>query len=335
MYIWVNINIRDVFTMKKLTFGIYPGGATGTDTGHELVACKKPNDPTQINLALAKLQTAGQPFLIRCYLHYLGLGKFENLTPEDPLQFIADGRKLDLVLGYHSVNGDITDWAKFIREQIAFYGNHLAKIQITEEPNLHGFPAVDGDYPNVRLAVIHGVIAAKNEIVKLGLAIEVGFNGVPTFDPKNDFWRELGSRQSAEFIRSLDYVGLDFFPDVFRPVALDDLHDAVVHVLSHYRNVSLREAGIPTHVPIHITENGWATSTDRPDTKQAEVLEMVVRTIYENRELYNITHYELFDLRDADSSNPNIFYQFGIMRDDYSPKPAFVVYKKLIVELGN
>jgi hypothetical protein len=32
--------------------------------------------------------------------------------------------------------------------------------------------------------------------------------------------------------------------------------------------------------------------------------------------------------------DPNLFYQFGLMRDDYTPKPAFAVYRRLIAELG-
>jgi hypothetical protein len=32
-------------------------------------------------------------------------------------------------------------------------------------------------------------------------------------------------------------------------------------------------------VPLHITENGWGTGTGRPEARQAEVLEAVVRTI--------------------------------------------------------
>jgi len=89
-----------------------------------------------------------------------------------------------------------------------------------------------------------------------------------------------------------------------------------------------------TTIPIRITENGWATNSERPYDLQAKVLESVVRTIYDLREELNITHYELFGLRDADSSNDNFFYQFGIMRDDYTPKPAFEVYKHLIRELS-
>lgn len=65
-----------------------------------------------------------------------------------------------------------------------------------------------------------------------------------------------------------------------------------------------------------------------------KVLETVIRTIYELRLELNISHYELFGLRDADSSKEDLFHQYGIMRDDYSPKPAYDTFKKLIQELG-
>jgi hypothetical protein len=60
----------------------------------------------------------------------------------------------------------------------------------------------------------------------------------------------------------------------------------------------------------------------------------MVRTIHAVREKLNITHYQLFALRDADTANPDPYRQFGIMRDDYSPKPAFETYGRLIAELG-
>jgi hypothetical protein len=43
---------------------------------------------------------------------------------------------------------------------------------------------------------------------------------------------------------------------------------------------------------------------------------------------------ELFTLRDAGSSRDGIFYNFGIMRNDYSPKPAYTRLRSLIAELG-
>ncbi|MCF6422913.1 hypothetical protein [Amycolatopsis tucumanensis] len=42
--------------------------------------------------------------------------------------------------------------------------------------------------------------------------------------------------------------------------------------------------------------------------------------------------YTHFALRDADSANPGLFHQFGLLRDDYTAKPAFDTYRKLIAE---
>jgi hypothetical protein len=39
-------------------------------------------------------------------------------------------------------------------------------------------------------------------------------------------------------------------------------------------------------------------------------------------------------LRDGDSSCPEIASQWGLLHHDYSPKPAFDVYRKLIAEFG-
>ncbi|MED4905453.1 hypothetical protein [Parageobacillus thermoglucosidasius] len=107
------------------------------------------------------------------------------------------------------------------------------------------------------------------------------------------------------------------------------------HVLRRFREKNLKTAHIPESVPIRITENGWSTGKhpftgeDRSYEHQAKVLEAVIRTVYALRQELNIMHYELFGLRDADSSVHDLFHQFGIMRDDYTPKPAFYTFQRL------
>lgn len=257
-------------------------------------------------------------------------------TPVAVEQYLHEGRKLDLVLSFRQP--DLDGWLTFIREAIHLYGSKLSTLQITEEANLTTVPTVDGCIPQVRQALVQGIIAAREEAQRQGLDIQIGFNAVPTFDPTNDFWPSLAALGGQPFLDALNYVGLDFFPDVFRPLAPDgvpgDLRTSVVGVLTHFRNVSLATASIPTGVPLHITENGWPTGPARSYERQATVIETIIRTIYEQRERFNITHYELFDLRDADSANPDLFFQFGLLRDDYSPKPAFERYCQLIAELG-
>ena len=39
-------------------------------------------------------------------------------------------------------------------------------------------------------------------------------------------------------------------------------------------------------------------------------------------------------LRDGDSARPEMGYQWGLLRHDYTPKPAFETYRGLIAELG-
>jgi hypothetical protein len=316
-----------------LTFGIYPGSATGMSAG-------PPDDPTRIQDALAKLQAPGRLFLVRGYMPYHGSSTNMNAnieaTPANVVQYIRNGRKLDLVLQFRVP--DLEGWISFIRETVKRYGPYLAKLQITEEPNVTTMPILDGSIPGVREAIVQGVFAAREEVQRQGYNIQVGFNAAFSPDPKDDFWPSIGKISGSSFVESLDYVGLDFFPDVFRPLAPDgepgDLRSSVAAVLNHYRNVSMAAAGIPASVPLHINENGWPTGPTRTYERQAAVVETIIQTIYEQRERFNITHYEHFDLRDADSANPDLFSQFGLLLDDYSPKPAFETYRRLIAELG-
>ena len=320
---------------SPLIFGIYPGGSTSFGSGQAITA----DDPVRIHEALDHLQAGNSPFLIRGYLPYTGsLSADQALaikTPTAVEQYIQDGRKLDLVLQFRQP--DLDGWLTFIRQAIRRYSSMLATLQITEEANVTITPEVDGCIPQVREALVRGVIAAKEEIQRWGLDIQIGFNAAPSFDPADDFWPEISALGGQSFLDALDYVGFDFFPDVFRP--LPDareatLRSAVIGVLTHFRNVSLAAATIPATCPIHITEHGCPTGPTRSYERQAEVVEQVVRTIHEHREQFNITHYEHFALRDANSSNPALLSQFGLLRDDYHPKPAFERYRQLIAELG-
>jgi hypothetical protein len=323
---------------SRLTFGIYPGGVAGTYTG---LTEGPPDDPLQIKLALDRLQAEGRPLLVRVYKHFSrsSVGAAHGDNPVDVTQYSSGGRQLDLVLCFRDSSEDLTEWLNFIRDNLRRYGKQLAKLQITEEPNLATAPgSADGGFPKVREALVRGVVAAKEESRRLGLDVRVGFNAVPSFNPADDFWPGLAALGQPPFLDSLDYVGLDCFPDVFRPLRpgddLEKFRDAITFLLTNFRRVNLAAGNIPESVPIHITENGWPTSEGRTPEKQPAVLEAIVRAVYAQRTAFNVTHYELFALRDGNSANPDLFHQFGILRDDYTPKPAFETYRGLIAELG-
>ena len=44
----------------------------------------------------------------------------------------------------------------------------------------------------------------------------------------------------------------------------------------------------------------------------------------------NVAAYEVFSLRDADRRGSSLFHRFGIMTDDYTPKPAFDVLRQAV-----
>jgi len=317
-----------------LTFGVYPGsgiGVPGTDG--------PPDDPERILPALAELQGDQETFVARAYVWYVGAGQFRQLTPREPERYVTAQRKLDLVLCFRDPQGNVRDWQDAIRAIVRQYGHLLCSLQITEEPNNpDANRGGDGASPHIHEALVQGVVAAKEAADACGYDIAVGFNATPSFNPTDPFWPRLAEHVTPTFLDALDYVGLDFFPDVFRPVAADgqpgDLQASVSAVLHHLRERQLGTAGIPASVPLHITENGWPTDPQRSEERQAVVLETILRTIAAQREALRITHYTYFNLRDLDSAQPNLWYQFGLLRDDYTPKLAFGAYRRLIHELG-
>ncbi|WP_331728537.1 hypothetical protein [Streptomyces sp. NBC_00158] len=314
-----------------MTFGIYPGGLLGDEQG--IVHPVSPDDPERINAALDALQGDADTLSVRAYRSFAKTVTPYGPTPADPQACLRRGRTLDLVLQFREPSGRLDGWTEFVRGAVRDGGPGLARVQICEEPNLD-LPPVDGSTPNVLNALVQGVVAAKEEARSLGRRVAVGFNAVPSFDPADTFWSDLGALAGPAFRQSLDYVGLDFFPDVFRPVAPGRLADAVTAVLTSYRRTCLPKAGIPDTVPIRICENGWPTGPGRTEQHQAATLDTVIRTTAALAAELNIDGYSLFALRDADSRAEGLFSHFGLLYDDYTPKPAFEAYGRLIAELG-
>jgi hypothetical protein len=340
---WVHCtHRRNRMTPPKQTrpflFGIYPGGGAGSDDG---ITAGPPEDPAKVLAALADLQGNLNPFLLRVYERYSDAdapSAWPRQTPPDYEQYLTETRKLDLVIMFQSKSGDVAGFLEFVRALIARHAPHLATIQITEEANFsHGPDCIDGPWPRVDEALTQGVIAARRQANSLGMEkVLIGFNATPTFGENAKFWQRIGALGGRIFLDSVDYVGLDFFPDVFRPLSV--LEAGVQLVLETMRTEWMPAAGLGSHIPIHVAENGWPTSTTRTPVQQADRLERVIRTIWHLRERVGIERYTLFSLRDANSIDPKLdddfFHHFGIMDSEYRKKPAFEVVRKLFAELG-
>jgi hypothetical protein len=315
----------------RLVFGVYPGGfVVANDAG--AIPAGPPDDPDKINQALDYLQGgADRAFLVRAYRAFTDLGQMDrhslNETPAGFDRLLVHGRMLDLVAVYHSASGDVEGYCRFLGELIARYGPRISRLQVCEEPNVTDNPILDGYYPRVADAIVTGVTVAKHRARRLGHThIQVGCNTTPLLGPASGFLAHLVRAGGERFIHDLDYLGLDFFPDVFRPVA--DVETAAEQLFVHHRG--LMTAGGLARVPLIITEHGWPTGPDRPAERQAQVLTGVIRTIDRNVEVLNITGYTHFSLRDQDTRSNSLFHRFGLMTDDYTPKPALHTYRDLI-----
>jgi hypothetical protein len=314
----------------RLTFGIYPGSAVG-DVG----VAGPPDQPDRINQALARLQgRAGRPFVVRAYEAFADQGDTihpaSRQAPAGYDRYLRDGRTLDLVAQYHSRSGDVDGYRAFVERLVGRHGRHLATLQVGEEPNITGNPALDGAYPRITEALIAGVRAAKERARRDGhTGLKVGCNSSPLLGPDRTFFSDLTRAGGERFVAGLDYIGLDFFPDVFRPIPPARLDPVVQALLEAHRRDNLAPAGLG-HLPLVITEHGWPTGPDRTPQRQAEVLRTVLDVVRRNAGPLNITGYIHHTLRDARSAGTGLFCQFGLMTDDYSPKPAFRVYQELI-----
>ena len=312
-----------------LVFGIYPGSAVGG------AAAGPPDRPDRISQALGELQGGpGRPFIVRAYDVFTDPGDTAHASaPQTPAgygRYLGQGRTLDLVAQYHSRSGDVDGYCAFIEKLIDRHGHHLATLQVGEEPNITADPRLDGAYPRITEALIAGVRTAKDRALRGGHpGLKIGCNTSPLFGPDGAFLTDLTRAGGEQFVAGLDYIGLDFFPDVFRPIPPASLDGAVQALLGEHRRERLAPAGLG-HLPLVITEHGWPTGPGRTAARQAEVVAAVIGVISRNAEALNIAGYIHHALRDTDSAGSGLLSQFGLMTDDYTPKPAFHVYRDLI-----
>jgi hypothetical protein len=330
-----------------LTFGIYPGGAAGSvgPTGPP-----KPEDPVKRLAALELLRPPGRPFVLHLYAEYSGPDGWsaQQQVGQEIAQYAAAGFQVELVLTYRPASApaaaSVSGFAAFVSATVAALGSdpRLVYLQVTNEANLSGAPnASDGYYAGAEDALIQGVIAAKTQARANGFAqLKVGFNWAYETGPsERAFWSYLGRRGGRPFLNALDWVGVDAYPGTWGPaIDLSDL-TAGTTALLHTAFNSLRTrylplAGIPASVPLHVSENGFPTGPGRTEAMQVTAMKAAIDAIEAGRVKYHITDYRWFDLRDADSASSSFESQYGLLRDDYSPKPAFSVLRALVGTLS-
>ncbi|WP_328393430.1 hypothetical protein [Nocardia sp. NBC_00416] len=307
-----------------MLFGIWPG-VVAADLVELTPLATPPEDVERTRVALDRLQGDAAQFYIRCYRHYRGDGAPEPgvvAAPADPGDYAGPGRLIDLVACYQATEPDPAGYAKFVRRavrDVAAWGG--GKVQVGEELNV---PAPqDGGFPGCFDAVAAGVAAGIEERDRLGVSVGIGVNGAGVADPA--FWARMTDSLGPDSTARLDFIGLDMFPDVFRPIPEDKVGVGAQFLVRTLRSVT-RDAGISEETPIHVTETGWPTGRTRDEAKQARILQAVAAAVAATGE---VSVHELFSLRDG-ISDGNWQNGFGLLHDDYTPKPAYDALRRLI-----
>ena len=192
---------------RRLEFAIYPLGVAGTPHG---LATGPPDDFEQIRRALQDLGgLAARTYLV-------------DMEPggEDAVLALADRYRDQGLLGHATLgclrdDFDLARWTELVRTLVGRHGDQLRSLQITNEPNLS---FMDGSKPYVLEALVSGVLAAKDEACRREIPLDVGFGSVPQSEvslPR--FWTDLAAAGGRAFTEAVDFVGHNFYVDVFEP----------------------------------------------------------------------------------------------------------------------
>jgi hypothetical protein len=328
-----------------LRFGIYPNAGVGTV--NPIAATRAEDDSARWN-ALEQLRGPHlHRFVLHLYTSWDGstpFGEVMSWVDRDIAAADARGFQAEVVLRYRPdrslpESAAVDGYVDFVRSAVRHLAaaQNVVGVQVTNEANVGGQPdASDGDYAGVQRALVLGVRAAKRELRLLRRPrMEIGFN-VAAAAPIA-FWRTLRQEGGPSFGRAVDWVGVDLYPQTWTSTGRRGPRAAAAAMraeLRRLRRVALPAAGIPRRARLHVSENGFPTGPARDEAEQAELLTAAVEAVAAVRRAYGVSDYRWFGLRDANSSDPSFEAQYGILRDDYTPKQGFHALRALIERLG-
>jgi hypothetical protein len=323
----------------RVRFGITPAGVAGA-LGPPVPVTPGTRDQTLA--ALRRLRAPGAPLVLRLNRFFWSLrGDGFRRYLRRATGYTRRGYLVELQLRYHPdarQEGRIGRWVRFVRNVTRTFGRNpqVVGLQVANEVNFYPIApdASDSAYEGAREALIRGAIAAHDVARRRGYEqLEIGFNWAYRTDPgrEREFWEALRDG-GPRFRAAIEWVGLDAYPGTVFPPLLPPggERDGIVAAISQLRECFMPIAGFGPEVPIHVEENGWPTGPGRLETSQEIALRAMVGAVHEFRGTYNVTDYRWFDLRDHNSFSANFQQHYGLLRDDYSEKPAFGAYRELV-----
>jgi hypothetical protein len=328
----------------RLRFGITPLAA-GSAGASQLEP--KPQNRRAALAALRALRPNRRQLVLRLNRMFMsdgvrGIRRYAAIVD----RYARAGFNSELQVRYHpseEQEGNMRAWRRYVRRAASILGRRASvkALTITNEGNLDLSPNTsDGSFEGVRQAIVTGTLAARKRLDRIGrekvkLGFTVAWRGPP--DSDRSFWEELGRRGGPRFRRAVDYVGLQIYPHLFWPPAPlpgRSAGDEVVEALTLMRRCYMPKAHLGRSSRLWITENGYATNLGRSEETQEASLRSTVNAVHRYSGTLAVNNYRWFNLRDNNSDGPDLFDAVGLLRDDYSRKPAFAGFRRALRRVG-
>jgi hypothetical protein len=331
-------------SQERLRFGVYPWAAPGAVNRVESQLADQPFAA----LSAVKELRGSRSMTVHLYGQYTGTDPGEaDALLSDARWWSDNGVSVEMVLRYRAATAELAGgyvpWVDAVASRLAAIAGVVA-IQVGNEANNDGSPAAsDGAYPGAVEAVAAGVPAAREAVIAAGRPdIGVGFNWAAggsgcELDP---FFARLRQAGGSAFVHAVGWVGIDVYPGTWTAPAPSErpssrlIRASVVSSLGCLRTRQMPTADLPGSASITVTETGYPTDPTRAEQTQVAVLRDIVAATLSVSGTYGITGLRWFGLRDANTESGQLENGYGLLHDDYSPKPAFDAYRKVIAAYG-
>jgi hypothetical protein len=262
------------------------------------------------------------------------------------------GFPAELAVRYRSEQGNYLAYTQAVGRlaALATQSSCVVSLQVTNEANFAlSKPTSDGAYPSAELALVKGVEASKAQVEAGRGSLRVGFNlaYLPTFSSVPAFLASLNAAGGASFVGSLDFVGLDLYPGTYYPALpppgspgfSDYARQLTSQELLSFHSQLFGELPLRPSTKLELTEIGFPTSQSwhHTDAEQAELVDAFAAGACAVSSQTGLSSFEWFDLADAAAPSPDLSplglslpWQFGLVRHDLRPKPAFFAYQRVI-----
>jgi hemolysin type calcium-binding protein len=334
---------------QRLRFGISPLAAGSAGASQ---AQPKPEDPGAALRELDRLRPGRRQLLLRLNRMFMsdgeaGIQRFAGLVDD----YARSGFDSELQVRYHpgaGQEGDMAAWSSYVKRAAQVLGRRpsVKALTITNEVNFPISPNTsDGSYANALQAIVTGVVSARRELDRIGRPdVQLGFSfawrWIPTSDA--DFWRQLGALATPEFRQALDYVGLQIYPGLVYPPASPaspaspaaSAGSDTIEALTLLRDCYMPQAGLGGGVDLWVTENGYPTNLGHSESDQDLALRSTLDAVHTYSGTLGVSDYRWFNLRDNDGAGTDLFSAVGLLRDDYSEKPAFGTFRSYLDAIG-